>query len=535
MLNRTKLVLLKQHPTTLLFGVFFFSFAIQFIGIDSLSLTSDECFSIYHAQMSPRLIYLHLSSGNNPPLHEWILHYWMQWFGDSALSVRVPSLIFNALTATFMCKLSFFTMSTASSSVQRSVGIFSVLLFLGSNYSTFLSHEARAYNLLMFLGTWNTLIFLRVIIDLREGQAKFKFFLWGFTGGLLALTHFFGLWIILAQVVGIFILHAFSRSKNSLFETKKAIQRLLVGALGFLITFGWYIPSLWRRFSESASQGTWVNPAPWDAPYTTLWKYFNNPLTTILALFLLLTLAFIIAKKLFKSNSFRGNQINSNTYLILWLFAFPFFTMWILSLNHPYSIPMFTERYASFTLPFICISIAISTQILLKKSQQTLILQLLIAVLLLMGKIFTPPNFAAGKESLKWIEARTQNSPNTPLIVEPYHAAFQALYYLDHARFKEYHPSIIYEHLATQLSRSNVWILKSNNSLDSLGLRHSTKLSYLHFGSEKSAHTQRVEVQLRAMTNKGGTIESHNIQIPKYIWGGREIKSEAEFWFIERK
>ena len=66
MLNRTKGVSILQHPISLTILFFFLSMGIHLIGLDALSLTSDECFSIYHAQMSPRLIYSHLSTGNNP-------------------------------------------------------------------------------------------------------------------------------------------------------------------------------------------------------------------------------------------------------------------------------------------------------------------------------------------------------------------------------------------------------------------------------------------------------------------------------------
>ena len=45
-------------------ALFLLALGTNLIGLDFLSLTSDECFSIYHAQMSPRLIYHHLSSGD---------------------------------------------------------------------------------------------------------------------------------------------------------------------------------------------------------------------------------------------------------------------------------------------------------------------------------------------------------------------------------------------------------------------------------------------------------------------------------------
>lgn len=144
---------------------------INLIGIDLLSLTSDECFSIYHAQMSPRLIYLHLSTGNNPPLHEWILHYWMLCFGDGAFAVRFLSLLFSSLTTALIFVLGK-QINDGSDNLNEtgknvSLGMIAAILFLSSNYTTFLAHEARTYNLTLFLGVLSTILLLG-----RFGLAK---------------------------------------------------------------------------------------------------------------------------------------------------------------------------------------------------------------------------------------------------------------------------------------------------------------------------------------------------------------------------
>ena len=525
MLNRTKGVSILQHPISLAILFFFLSMGIQLIGIDALSLTSDECFSIYHAQMSPRLIYQHLSTGNNPPLHEWILHYWMLWFGDSAFAVRFLSLIFSSLTTALIFVLG--TQISAARSEENaansSTGMIAAILFLSSNYSTFLAHEARTYNLTLFLGVLSTIAFIGA---LKYGKIK-HFLIYGLIGGLLCLSHFFGIWILLAQ-------GSFWLLWNK--ESRPALKSIIWAALGFGIAFGWYIPNLWYRFVDSASQGTWVNPAPFDAPYLTLWKYLNTPLATISAIGLLIYLPFYLFKN--KSNRARQNQI-----LVFWIFALPFFGQWLLSLDHPFSIPMFTERYAGITLPFLCLSLSVSISALPLSLGKHIsaIKTITIIGLMMLGRSFTPANQASAKEALQTAKVSLGgNWRKTPIILEPYHSAFQVLYYADHNRFKQYQfkqnqPHLIYDHLASQLSHSNIWILKTAKSLDSLGLSSKSQLTYLRFGTVKSAHTIQIEQQLEKLTNTGGNIKGITIQIPKRLWGTTEITSEAEFWLIERK
>jgi hypothetical protein len=204
---------------------------------------------------------------------------------------------------------------------------------------------------------------------------------------------------------------------------------------------------------------------------------------------------------------------------------------------------MFTERYASITLPFLCLILAMALSGLREYYNQRLYnfaLALFLSTIL-SGKNFTPANQASAKEALKTAKVSlAANWGKTPIILEPYHSAFQVLYYADHNRFKQYQfkqhqPHLIYDHLASQLSRSNIWILKTDKSLDSLGLSSKSQLTYLRFGTVKSAHTIQIEQQLEKLMNTGGNIKGSTIQIPKRLWGTTEITSEAEFWLIERK
>jgi uncharacterized membrane protein len=434
----------------------------------------------------------------------------------------LPSAIFSSLTTALIFILGT-QISAGNEKLEKAagntnIGGIAAMLFLASNYTTFLAHEARTYNLTLFLGVLSTICFVMAI---RSGKTK-HFLVYGLIGGLLCLSHFFGIWILLAQ--GSFWLKTNWRNPN-------ALKKMGWAVLGFGIAFGWYVPNLWYRFVDSASQGTWVNPAPWDAPYFTLWKHLNTPIATIIAALLLLYLTINLAAK-------KSIAQKQNAQLILWLFALPFFGQWLLSLDHPFSIPMFTERYASITLPFLCLILAMALSGLREQYNQGLYrfaLALFFSTLL-SGKIFTPPNQACAREAIQTAKVSLgANWGKTPIVLEPYHSAFQLLYYLDHQRFQQYHPESVYPHLANQLQQSNVWILKTNKTLDSTGLSNNNTLAYLRFGTEKSVHTIQIEQQLEKLTATGGSIKSSTIQIPKRLWGTTEISSEAEFWLIERK
>ena len=67
----------KVKTYLIIFSLTIIAFFIKVINLDASSLGADECFSVYSAQLPPLDIITWLNTGDNPPLWELILHYWI--------------------------------------------------------------------------------------------------------------------------------------------------------------------------------------------------------------------------------------------------------------------------------------------------------------------------------------------------------------------------------------------------------------------------------------------------------------------------
>lgn len=316
--------------------IFTINIITKFIGLTTNCLSLDEPFSVFYSQMKVNDIIHELLKGNNPPLWEIILHFWINLFGTSLLSVRFLPLIFSSLTAViiFLTGKRFFNYKT---------GLTASLLYSFSNYHLFFSHEARVYSLFCLLTTISVYNFLSYIKQPR--QWKYLMIV-TITNIVICYAHYFGLFVLFIELLWAV---CFVKHEKRIFYT------FLLSIAVFLVAYIPIINILITRFSDSVSNGTWLSPVKGDSWFFLLGFWANNRVNLILFLVPLLISLIILIRKLI--HQYHQNIFNAIVFSWFWI---PFLFMYFIS----FYIPMFLDRYLIYISPAFYLLIPISLNIL---------------------------------------------------------------------------------------------------------------------------------------------------------------------------
>jgi mannosyltransferase len=242
--------------------------------MNRLSIDLDEPFSIFHAQKNLDALGHLFASENNPPLHFYLLHFWIKWFGISAESTRSLSLIFSILTLPILFQI-------GRKIMHEHLGILLMLLFTCSNFHHSFGLEARAYALFTFLFA----VILLLLVRTHEKPTLLKSSLLGLVCAGLFYTHY----IAIVVIPWVFLLHILMSFKH---QTKKAWWSFALFMFIFTVFLLPYLPIFIERLNHVQKAGTWVDRPNWSAVYGLLNKFLNGPLTLILFIVILVGLFF---------------------------------------------------------------------------------------------------------------------------------------------------------------------------------------------------------------------------------------------------
>lgn len=340
----------NKSPLLIMWVLIILSFILRVLFLHSNPIGLDEPFTIFHAQMDVGDIISNLKGGNNPPLFEIILHYWIKFFGISSFSVRFPSLIFSTINVAFVFMI-------AKKFINLKVAILATLLIAFSSYHIYFSHEARVYSLFALLTSVSFYLILSLI---KEGSRKY--YIWLFiTYSFLIYSHYFGVFVIVMQIA-IMIFYGIKNKIN--------IKGYLIVIAGLLLIFSFYLGEFILRFTDSTTNGTWLRPVEnLGNLHHLIFQFTNENKLTYLICVLLIWGA--IFKKV------RTLEINKYIKLFILGVIFIFF---LTSYSIFFKIP-FIWRLTSlklYTFIFVFSILGLTLYILFKQSKKTPFLLLII-------------------------------------------------------------------------------------------------------------------------------------------------------------
>ena len=419
----------------------FLNFVIKGLFLDSNSLGGDEPFSVYHSQQSLSNLVEIFQNENNPPLHFVILHYWINLFGISEISVRIPSLIFSSLTVLFIYKIGwrFFHLRVA---------IIASILFTFSTYQVIFAHEARAYALMGLLTAASMFYFMKIIISKdRSKRTLFWFFL---VNTLLIYTHFFGFFVLFIQFFFVLLQR----------DLLKEYYRFLILFVGVLLLA--YSPYMWiilNRFTSSAQGGTWLTPpSGMNALYEMLRAFSNAPVTAVF------TIAVMVIGTVFLLLKRKQNPNRIATRLILCWFYIPFIFIFFIS----FWIPMFLDRYLMFVSIGFSLLVALCADFIIQKPKIQILIPAFICLLFVVTVKPNKTNKREVRETVQLVELLEKENDSTLVLVAPVHFSLNFLYYYDRTLFRASNKEVI----QNKLSEKDVYCINSLDQVDYKSRKH---------------------------------------------------------------
>jgi uncharacterized membrane protein len=192
---------------------------LRVYNLGTASIWYDEASSVWIAKMSSlsQVVQTTRSFELSPPLYFIFLHYWVALFGTSAVAVRSLSVLFGVLAIPVIYVL-------GRRLFNEEVGLLAALILALSSFNIWYSQEARMYSLMVLLALLSMYFFLRFVR--RSTLASSAGYVLCTT--LLLYTHYYGVFIVLAQNVYLLTLLFFSREHAFRLKHWITLQVLLV-------------------------------------------------------------------------------------------------------------------------------------------------------------------------------------------------------------------------------------------------------------------------------------------------------------------
>lgn len=231
-----------------------------------------------------------------------LLNFWVKIFGPSEFSLRLPSVIFSVISIFMMYKVTKLLF-------DNKVALISALITSLSIFQIQYSQEARAYSLLVLFTLLSIYFFLRLEKETKVWDST----LYTFSSAILLYTHYFGIFILLAQNLYVLTMLIFSKSKIR--------HDLIVWTISQATVAIIFIPWL-QIFTKHLVYYNKIHPLVNNADLYTVFTLFAG--STVL-FFYFSTLSFLSFFRIFFRNyyvffEFRKNK-QSLYIIVLWILS----------------------------------------------------------------------------------------------------------------------------------------------------------------------------------------------------------------------
>ncbi len=444
---------------------------LKYLFITYNDLSGDEPFSVYHAQMNLSALIYQLSQGNNPPLFELFLHFWIKLGSLDLLWLRLPSLIFSCLTLLYIFKIGnrFFT---------TKIAVFTCLLFVFSNYQLIFAQEVRVYSLFAFL----TAASMYYFFCLTKAPTKRIYFWLLLTSYILIVySHYFGILVVAMHFMSLLIIKQYR---------EKLLKRYSLLLTLLLISYLPNLAILITRFSDTAKNGNWVpSPEGIESLYNIIWKFTNVPFTAVMSILILV--AGLVVWMIRKPTQTISNEIKA---LLVWVFI-PLLSLFTIS----YYIPMFVDRYLIFiSVGFYLLLILTLDYLITKRWIKLTVLSLFVSLFI----VSFNPKVEQKNDISKAVEKiRILKKYSTDVIVCPQHYLFNFTYYYDLNIFKKAENKLvksdfIYAKIGKELSLQNVYGI---NYFDNYTFKNAEQVLFLDAGADALFPNNQIKQSLDSL------------------------------------
>jgi len=367
------------------------------------SIWLDERCSVRFASLNVSDIFF-LQGEKNPPLYYIILHWWINIFGDSETSIRLPSVIFGFLSIFMIYKI-------GNQLFNKDVGLLSSLLSGLSVFHIRYSQEARTFSLCAFLTLLSIYFFIRLIED-RSFKHLISYTL---ASTLLMYSHLYGLFIIISQNIYLVVLFFLSKE---LFKLN--IKRWILAQFLLIVLFIPWIQIFIAQTFGFVKGDTWI-PIPSLLSIVKSFGAYSSRGILLLLLFLSL-LPFSIIKYegigtgIDKRNIFKSiitycqniRLLNTNKVLLLlvWLLT-PIILPFTVSL---FSTPIYATKYTIVSSPAFYLLIAKGISNISHKYLKVTVISIIIVLsLVYIREYYTKIDKEQWREVANYIDTNANN------------------------------------------------------------------------------------------------------------------------------